>query len=201
MCLLELRWTHHSSKVAQRLRIRQEMDAPPLQRFSSSDSVQPLRLGPKTAFTTIRLSDLDAGNVSASGAAHSKICCGCHAATLFSCVVVGERGGQLAVGPPLGQKRVGLGLKRLRGVGAGSESGGRILERGELHDGGGELGGVATLLPIHALPGRDDFLCLLSIVVDTIDETQPPERLGNSGNDAVGTLLLTTTAFDCSRGR
>jgi hypothetical protein len=30
----------------------------------------------------------------------------------------------------------------------------------------GELGGVATLLPIHALPGSDDLLGLLGVVVD-----------------------------------
>ena len=70
------------------------------------------------------------------------------------------------MGSALGEKRVGLGRKRLHGVGAGSEAGGRILERDELYEGVGELGGIATLLPIHALPGRDDFLRLLGIVVD-----------------------------------
>ena len=62
-------------------------------------------------------------------------------------VVVRERGGQLAVGLALSEKRVGLDLKRLHGVSAGSEAGGRILKRDELYEGVGELGGVATLLP------------------------------------------------------
>ena len=55
------------------------------------------------------------------------------------------------MGLGLGEKRIGLGLKRLHGVGAGSEASGRILKREELYEGVGELGGVATLLSVHAL--------------------------------------------------
>src|SRR5882762_6293952 len=76
-------------------------------------------------------------------------------------IVVRERGRKTAVGLGLGKQRVGLGLKCLHGVGARSEAGGRLLERGQLDQSVGESSGVAALLPIHALPSRDDFLRLL----------------------------------------
>src|SRR2546427_6285511 len=84
----------------------------------------------------------------------------------WSGVSVREGGGQLAVGLGLGEQRVGLGLERLDRIGAGSEAGRRLLKRNELHEGVGELSGVATLLPIHALPGSDDFPGLLGVVVN-----------------------------------
>ena len=43
-----------------------------------------------------------------------------------------------------------LGLEGLHGDGAGGEAGRGFVEPRELHEGGGELGGVATLLAIHA---------------------------------------------------
>jgi len=53
------------------------------------------------------------------------------------------------VGVGLGEQRFGLGLERLDGVGASGETGRRLLEFDDLHEGIGELGGVSTLLPIH----------------------------------------------------
>src|SRR6266850_629143 len=81
-------------------------------------------------------------------------------------VVVREGGGHLVVGVGLGEQRPGLGLERLHGVGTSSETGRRLLEFDELHECVGELGGVATLLPIHALPGSDDLLGSLGVVVE-----------------------------------
>jgi hypothetical protein len=66
----------------------------------------------------------------------------------------------------LGEQRGGLCLERLHGVGAGCEAGGRLLEHGKLHEGVGELGGVATLLSIHALPGSNDLPGSLGVVVN-----------------------------------
>jgi hypothetical protein len=48
---------------------------------------------------------------------------------------VREGGGQLAMGLGLCEQRVGLGLKRLHGVSAGSEARRWLLERSELHKG------------------------------------------------------------------
>ena len=47
-------------------------------------------------------------------------------------------------------------------------SGRGLLERSELHSGFGELSGVPTLLPIHALPSSDDLLGSLGVVVKLV---------------------------------
>ena len=74
--------------------------------------------------------------------------------------------GQLAVGLGLCEQRVGLSVEGLHGVGAGSEAGGWLLERSKLHEGFRELGRIPSLLPIHALPGSDNLLGSLSVVVN-----------------------------------
>src|SRR5256714_10455240 len=84
----------------------------------------------------------------------------------WSNVIVGQRGGQLAVGFGLGEQCVSLGLKCLHGVCAGSKTNWRFLERNELHERVSELCGVATLLPIHALPGSDNLLGLRGVIVN-----------------------------------
>src|SRR5882672_1877693 len=85
---------------------------------------------------------------------------------LWSDVIVREGSGQLAVGLGLGEQCVGFGLKRLHGICAGSEASWRLLERDKLHEGVGELGGVTALLPIHTLPGSDNLLGSLGVVVN-----------------------------------
>src|SRR6478672_5544586 len=85
---------------------------------------------------------------------------------LWSGVLVRKRRGQFAVGLTLDMQRVRLGLERLHGVGAGSKAGRRLLERDELHEGVGELGGVATLLPVHALPCGNDLPGSVGVVVN-----------------------------------
>src|SRR5689334_2307084 len=77
-----------------------------------------------------------------------------------------EGGGQLVVGAGLGEQRVGLGLERLHGVSTGCEADRWLLERSERHNRFGELGGIPTLLPIHALPGSDDLPGSLGVVVN-----------------------------------
>src|ERR1700731_1022588 len=77
-----------------------------------------------------------------------------------------EGTGQLAVGMGLREQGAGLCLERLHRVGASSEAGWRLLERDELHDSVGKFGGITGLLPIHALPGRDDLLGSLRVVVN-----------------------------------
>src|SRR3954447_3635244 len=66
-------------------------------------------------------------------------------------VVVREARRELTVGIGFGEEGVGLCLEELDGVGAGGEPGRRLLERGELDERVGELGGVAALLAVHAL--------------------------------------------------
>src|SRR4029077_15034105 len=78
--------------------------------------------------------------------------------------VVREGAGQLAVGLGLGEQSVRLRLERLHGVGAGSEAGRWLFQRSELHEGLGELGGVAALLAIHAAPSGDDLLRALRVI-------------------------------------
>jgi hypothetical protein len=70
------------------------------------------------------------------------------------------------VGLALGEQRVRLDLERLYSVGAGSKAGRRLLERDELDEGVGELGGVATLRPIHGLPCGNDLPGSLGVVVN-----------------------------------
>src|SRR5579864_3619691 len=76
-------------------------------------------------------------------------------ASLWSGVIVREGRGQLVVGLGLCEQGFGLGLKRLHRVSTGCKSGRWLLELSEFHKGFGELGGIPTLLPIHALPGSD----------------------------------------------
>src|SRR5580765_2192692 len=90
----------------------------------------------------------------------------CPDVLLWSNVIVREGGGQLAMSLGLGEQCVGLGLERLHGVCAGSEASWRFLERDELHEGASELCGITTLLPIHALPGGDDFPGSLGVVIN-----------------------------------
>src|SRR5688572_22479929 len=51
-------------------------------------------------------------------------------------------------------------------MGASSKTNRRLLEPDESYEGIGQLGGVATLFPIHPLPGGDDFLRPLGIGVN-----------------------------------
>src|SRR6185436_8068525 len=61
-------------------------------------------------------------------------------------------------------QRSRLGLEGLDCVRAGGEAGWGLLERRELDDSAGELGGVATLLPIHTLPRGDNLPGLPRVV-------------------------------------
>src|SRR5687768_1474322 len=70
----------------------------------------------------------------------------------LSGVVVRQRAGQVAVGVGLGEQKVGLLLESGDGVGAGGPAQRRLVGVGELDEGVGELGGVAALLAVHALP-------------------------------------------------
>src|SRR2546422_5644659 len=67
-------------------------------------------------------------------------------------LVVGEGGRQVAVRSGLGKKVFRLLLDELDGVGAGDPPLGRGRLAGDLHEGLGELGGVAGLLAALALP-------------------------------------------------
>src|SRR6187551_1079689 len=83
-----------------------------------------------------------------------------------SSVVVVEIAGQLAVGVGLGEEVPRLLLDSCDRVGAGGEAQRRLLLTCELDQGVGELGGVAALLAVHALPGSDRLLGPLGIVLD-----------------------------------
>ena len=74
---------------------------------------------------------------------------------------------KIAVGLGLCEHRVGLGLERPYCIGAGSKTNRALLEPDESYDGNGQLGGVATLFPIHTLPGGDDFLGPFGIAVNS----------------------------------
>ena len=63
-------------------------------------------------------------------------------------------------------RSLGLLLDGGDGVGAGDEAQRRLVLAGELDQGVGELGGVAALLAVHALPGGDGLLGALGVVVD-----------------------------------
>ena len=69
------------------------------------------------------------------------------------------------MGVGLCEQRVGLGLERLYCIGAGSKTGRRLFEPTSVTS-LGELGGVATLFPIHTFPGGDDPLGPFGIAVN-----------------------------------
>src|SRR6266700_3897665 len=77
--------------------------------------------------------------------------------------VVGEVAGQLPVGVDLGEEVVGLLLNRCDRVGSCDPARRRVLLPGEFYEGGGELGGVAGLLAVHGLPGRDGLRGALGV--------------------------------------
>src|SRR3954451_19221595 len=81
-------------------------------------------------------------------------------------VVVGQRAGQFAVGVGLGEQLVSLLLEDPDGVGAGGPAPRRLVGVGELDQRPGELGGVATLEAVHAVPGGDGLLGAFGVVGD-----------------------------------
>ena len=59
-----------------------------------------------------------------------------------------------------------LGLLFIAALRQNPEVGAPLVERDQRHKGVGELGGVATLFPIHTLPRSDDFLGSPGVVVN-----------------------------------
>src|SRR5215218_2285949 len=81
-------------------------------------------------------------------------------------VVVGQRAGQFAVGVGLGEQLLGLLLEHPDGVDAGRPAQRRLGGAGELDQRSGELGRVAALEAVHAVPGGDGLLGAFGVVVD-----------------------------------
>src|SRR5215212_3462745 len=77
-----------------------------------------------------------------------------------------KRSGQLTVGVGLGQQVVGLLLDGGDRVGAGREAQRRLLLTREPDQRLGELGGVASLLAVHAVPDGYGLLGALGVVLD-----------------------------------
>jgi hypothetical protein len=67
-------------------------------------------------------------------------------------IVVRERGGQRAVCVDLGEQILGLVLDRRNCIGSCDEAERWSVEFGDRHERGGELGGIPTLLAVHAPP-------------------------------------------------
>ena len=68
-------------------------------------------------------------------------------------VVMAEVAGQVAVGVGLLEEQLGPVLEGGDRVGAGGEAQRRLVLGGEVDQRVGELGGIAALLAVHALPG------------------------------------------------
>src|SRR4051812_8546651 len=66
----------------------------------------------------------------------------------------------------LREQCIGLGLKGLHCISAGSKARWRIVQRGQSHESLGKLDRIATLLAVHAGPGRYSLLGALLIVSD-----------------------------------
>src|SRR5690349_4103971 len=81
-------------------------------------------------------------------------------------VVVGQVAAQFAGGVGLGEQFAGLGLGGLDGVRAGDEARQRPLLVGDAQQGPGELGRVARLPAVHALPELDRGGGPRGVVVD-----------------------------------
>src|SRR4051812_14248094 len=87
-------------------------------------------------------------------------------ATRWSGVVVSQGRGQLAVSIGLGEQESCLLLDRLHRVDAGDEAQRWLVLTGELDQRVGELGRVAALLAVHALPSSDGQRGAFGVVRD-----------------------------------
>ena len=81
-------------------------------------------------------------------------------------VVVGEVGGEVAVGVGLGEEGLGLGLEDADGVGAGRIARRGLVEGGEVDKGSGELGRLAALLFRSCSANRRWWLGTFGVVLD-----------------------------------
>src|SRR3982751_5552456 len=64
------------------------------------------------------------------------------------------------------EERVTLALEGFNGIGTGGEANRWLVQGGQLDQGPGELGGVASLLAVHALPTLDSRHGALGVVLD-----------------------------------
>src|SRR3954451_22044034 len=79
-------------------------------------------------------------------------------------VVVGQAGRSVAMRVGLLDELVRLMLEGGNGIGAGGEPRRRVVQGSELHEHRSKLGGIAPLLPIHALPRLDGRARAVGIV-------------------------------------